>query len=55
MDCFMDKKQEKTKQQFQPALANPGGYKVAVIYSVKVCSVCLRPDARREEKQPREK
>lgn len=52
----MDKKQEKTKQKFQTALANPEGNKVAVIYSVKVCSVCLVPGgSRKEEKQRRKK
>lgn len=50
----MDKKQEKTKQKFQTALANPEGNKVAVIYSVKVCSVCLVPGSRGEKKKKRE-
>lgn len=47
----MDKKQEKTKQKFQAALTNPSNDKVAVIYSVKVSTVRLTADDRREGKK----
>lgn len=51
----MDKKQEKQNRSYREALTCPANDKVAVIYSVKVCSVCIVPTSGEREKKGKDK